>query len=196
MYPWRDTQSHFHLLVAEMMLQRTRADQVLPVYLRAVGRYSTPAMMARARARDLQRLLKPLGLAWRVRNFKAMAVTLARDLGGVVPETRHELKSLPGVGDYIAGAVLSIGFGKREWIVDANVVRLFERYFGLSTSSEGRRDAHIIEVSKLYCRSTKARAANLAMLDHTALVCVPRTPRCKSCPLGRSCVHVLTTAGA
>jgi len=190
-YPWRESQSPFHVLLAEMMLQRTRADQVVPIYLEVVQRYPEPEDLAKARLSDLRRIMKPLGLLWRIPNFKAMAKILVEQFGGAVPNSREELTTLPGVGEYVAGAVLSVAFGKREWIVDANVVRLFRRYFGINTSAEGRRDAHVIELARGYAAARNPKSSTLAILDHSALVCVSGVPRCHSCPLSQSCVYFI-----
>ncbi len=188
-YPWRESPAPFHTLLAEMMLQRTQADQVVPVYLKLLKRYPTPADLAKANLIDLRRILKPLGLAWRISKFREMARALVDKFNSVVPQKREELLTLPGVGQYISGAVLSIAFQKPEWIVDSNVVRLFRRYFGIQTSSEGRRDAHVIEHAKRYTSKRCPRAATLAILDHTALICIPRFPRCGNCPLRANCFY-------
>jgi len=106
-----------------------------------------------------------------------------------VPEIREELITLTGVGEYVAGAVLSVAYCKKEWIVDSDIVRLFRRYFGVYTSKEGRRDRHIIEMAKVYVSGIDPRKANLAILDFTALVCTPRNPECVKCPLEKRCSH-------
>jgi len=188
-YPWRENCSPFHVLLAEMMLQRTKADQVVRVFIKAVKKFRTPEHLAKAKMSDLEDTLKPLGLSWRIPNFKEMAIALVEKFDSRVPESREDLKSLPGVGDYVAGAVLSIAFSQPEWIVDANIVRLFRRYFGIKTSSEGRRDRHVIEIAKRYTSRRKPKSSTLAILDHTALVCMPRSPLCDSCPLKMRCFY-------
>jgi len=188
-YPWRDNCSPFHVLLAEMMLQRTKADQVVPVFVRAVDQFPSPRHMAKASINDLESLLKPLGLSWRIPNFKHMAIQLVERFKGIVPRSREELTSLPGVGDYVAGAVLSIAFNQPEWVVDANIVRLFRRYFGIETTAEGRRDRHVIGLAKRYTSRRKPKSSILAVLDHTALICTPRSPHCPSCPLRKGCTY-------
>ena len=131
--------------------------------------------------------MKPLGLAWRICKFKEMAKALVDRFNGVVPARREELKSLPGVGDYVSGAVLSIALQKPEWVVDSNIVRLFRRYFAIQTSSEGRRDAHVIELAKRFTSKRLPGETTLAILDFTALVCAPALPRHDLCPLKSKC---------
>lgn len=190
-YPWRKTKDSFRLLIAEMMLQRTKADQVLPVYNNFFSNYKTPCDVSRTDIRKLNRILYPLGLRWRIKRFKEVSKSVVKDFGGKVPESRDEISRLPGVGDYVTGIVLSIAFNKKEWIVDSNVVRVFKRYFGIHTSKEGRRDKHVINISKIYADCKYPGKANLALLDFAALVCTPRKPEHKRCPLSMSCQHLL-----
>ena len=188
-FPWRETRDPFKLLLAEMMLQRTKAEQVVPVYIELIRIAGKPELLARLRITSLRRTLRPLGLHWRVENFRDVSRTLLRSYNGVLPRTKGELTSLPGIGDYVAGVVLAIGFRKREWIVDSNIVRVYRRFFGLTTSKEGRRDRHVVEIAKLYANSLKPREATLALLDFAALVCKPRNPECQNCPVQKECAQ-------
>lgn len=186
-YPWRETKDPFRVLIAEMMLQRTKADQVRHVYLKFISNFKTPYDVARTSMRRLNRILYPLGLRWRIKKFKQVSQSIVKNFGGKIPQSRDEISKLPGVGDYVAGIVLSIAFNKKEWIVDSNVVRVFKRYFGISTSKEGRRDRHVIDIAKIYVDCIKPKEANLALLDFAALICIPRKPEHERCPLSVSC---------
>jgi len=191
-YPWRDSGDPFKVLVAEMMLRRTRADQVESAYKELFGRYPDAQSLAEGNSDEVADILYPLGLKWRTPAFQEVARAIVKDYGGKVPSKRHELLKLTGVGDYVAGAVLSIGYGKKEWIVDTNIVRVFRRYFGISTSVEGRRDKRIIELAKVYARARNPRQANLAILDFAALICGAKNPRHDVCPLKRKCRYLRT----
>jgi len=191
-YPWRNTDDPYRVLMAEMMLRRTKADQVKGVYEQFMEEYPVPAMLADARKKDVEKILYPLGLKWRTPAFQLVAREVKEKYNSKVPETREELKGLPGVGDYVAGAVLSVAYRKKEWIVDTNVVRVFKRYFGVKTSKEGRRDRHIIEIAKFYASGKDPRRANLAILDFSALVCTARNPLCGECSLRNECAHFIT----
>jgi A/G-specific adenine glycosylase len=188
-YPWRDAEDPFRILVAEMMLQRTKADQVVPVYQNFFSNFKTPSDVATVNMRKLNQILYPLGLRWRIKRFKEVSQAILKHFGGRVPETRDEISRLPGVGDYVAGIVLSIAFNKQEWIVDSNVVRVFKRYFGISTSKEGRRDKHVVGIAKVYAACENPKKANLALLDFAALICTPKSPEHNICVLRSSCVH-------
>lgn len=186
-YPWRQEKDPYRILIAEMMLRRTKADQVVPVYERFLKEFPDIEALAEADPEKLEKILYPLGLKWRVRDFKLMARMLRDKYGSRIPDERKELVSLPGVGEYVAGAVLSIAYGKNEWIVDSNIVRIFKRYFGIETSKEGRRDKHVIEIARIYASGKDPGRANMGILDITALICKPRKPVCEKCPLRARC---------
>jgi len=188
-YPWRETHDPFKVLIAEMMLRRTKADQVKQVYDRLFAEYPSIEAMAKAGDEELEQILYPLGLKWRTPAFGLVAREVQAKYQCRIPEARKELTTLPGVGEYVAGAVLSVAYGKKEWMVDSNIVRLFRRYFGIKTSKEGRRDKHVVELAKAYVFVKDPRKANLALLDFAALMCLPRNPRCTKCPLFSTCHH-------
>lgn len=190
-YPWRHTNDPFKVLIAEIMLRRTKADQVKPVYNLLFNRYPNAGSLVSADDKQLEQILYPLGLKWRYPTFRLVAQALKEKHNCRVPETREELTRLPGVGDYVAGAVLAIAYKKPEWMVDSNIVRLFKRYFGLDTTKEGRRDKHIIALAKIYTSGEDPRAVNLAILDFTALICTPRNPKCQYCPMKTDCKYIL-----
>jgi len=191
-YPWRQTRDPFRVLIAEMMLRRTKADQVKPVYERIFKEYPDVESFVNADERNIKEILYPLGLRWRTPAFIHVAREIKEKYRNEVPQTRDELTKLPGVGDYVAGAVLSIACEKKEWIVDSNIVRLFKRYFAIDTYAEGRRNKRIIEIAKLYVSTGNPRKSNLAILDFATLICTPRNPNHAICPLMTGCKFVIT----
>ncbi len=190
-YPWRQERDPFRILIAEMMLRRTRADQVVPVYEEFLRNSPDVNSLAEARQEDLEKILYPLGLRWRIPAFILMAREVRDKYQSRIPDDRKKLVSLPGVGEYVAGAVLSIAYGKKEWIVDSNIVRIFKRYFGIRTSKEGRRDKHVIEIAKIYASCKTPAEANLGIIDLSALLCRSGKPDCKKCPLKERCYHAI-----
>jgi len=191
LYPWRKEKDPFKVLVAEMMLRRTKADQVVPVYEQFCREFPNVETLARATREDVENILRPLGLKWRVPAFTMMAREVVEKYHSRIPDNREGLISLPGVGEYVAGAVLSIAYGKNEWLVDSNIVRIFKRYFGIKTSKEGRRDKHVIEMAKIYVSGKEPGRATMGILDITALICKPRKPECEKCPLRIHCHYAL-----
>ena len=191
-YLWRKEKDPFKVLVAEMMLRRTKADQVAPIYEQFCREFPDVETLARANQEAVEKILHPLGLKWRVPAFSMMAREVVEKYHSRVPDNREELTSLPGVGEYVVGAVLSIAYGKNEWVVDSNIVRIFKRYFGIETSKEGRRDKHVIEVAKIYAKGKDPGRATMGILDITALICRPGKPLCERCPLREHCHYILS----
>ncbi|MBL7086713.1 MAG: DNA glycosylase [Candidatus Cloacimonetes bacterium] len=190
-YPWRNTDNPYEILIAELMLRRTRVDQVVPVYKNFIETYPDPLTLSKAKVSSIENILYSIGLKWRTSSFLEIAKIIANTYNGIVPNTRHELISLPGIGDYVAGAILSFAFNMNEWIVDSNIVRLYKRFFGYETTKEGRRDKHIIETSKLYISIGNAKILNIALLDFSSLICTFRTPKCQECILKESCRYFI-----
>jgi A/G-specific adenine glycosylase len=186
-FPWRQTKNPWHVLVSEVMLQRTRADQVATIYNVVLKTYPTPHSVATSPLRRLRKSLRSLGLPDRVGRFRDLARSIEKDFAGEIPSTRDELTSLPGVGDYIAGAVLSLAQNRKAWIVDVNVVRLFGLYFGVSTAGEARRQKHMIELAGKYANTPAHKKSNWAMLDFAAVICTARNPACSLCPVASNC---------
>jgi A/G-specific adenine glycosylase len=190
-YPWRKTKDPFMVLISEMMLRRTKAEQVVQVYERFVRKFPDVESLAGADIEDLNKILYPLGLRWRNPSFGLMAREVQEKYHSKIPDRREDLLSLPGIGEYVAGAVLSIAFGKNEWLVDSNIVRIFKRYFGVTSSKEGRRDKHIIEIAKDYIMGNEPGKAVMGILDLTSLICKPVKPLCYECTLKETCSYFI-----
>jgi len=109
---------------------------------------------------------------------------------GTFPEERQTLLNIPGIGDYVAGAILTICFNKREYVIDANIARFINRYYGLYLKGEIRRKKEIIDISKRLFKCSDTRSLLFALLDFTALVCKPLRPDHENCVLKSSCKFV------
>lgn len=188
-FPWRHAEEPFHLLLAELMLRRTQAVQVVPVYERVVARFPTPAALAAAPEDAVADLLRPLGLAWRVPAFRRLASALVECHDGRVPTDRAVLLALPGVGEYVASAVRAVAFGVHDPIYDTNTVRVAGRYFGFPTHAESRRRRPVQQLVDRLFAPDDARRSTLALLDFAALVCRAAHPRCASCPMLADCSY-------
>ncbi|MFQ5714550.1 MAG: DNA glycosylase [Candidatus Scalinduaceae bacterium] len=186
-YPWRETSDRYKVLIAELMLRRTKADQVAKVYSKFIEKYPDIKTLNYASIDDINEITYSLGLHWRRNSFIEVARESTKSYGGKIPDKREELKKLTGVGEYVAGTILSLASNKKEWIVDSNVVRVFKRYFGIETTKEGRRDKHVIALAKAYIECKNPKYANLALIDFAALICTPRKPLHELCPLKKSC---------
>ncbi|MCC6960303.1 MAG: DNA-binding protein [Dehalococcoidia bacterium] len=186
-FPWRSIFDPYRVLIAEMMLRRTRADQVGPIYERFVDRFPDARALAAAWEVEVADLLRPLGLAWRVPAFRQMARMLVEEYGGTVPRDRRALISLPGVGEYVADAVLCVAFNEPVVLMDTNTVRVAGRYFGFPVHAESRRRVPVRRAVARLVDHTSPRASNLALLDFAAMVCRAGRPLCERCPVAAGC---------
>lgn len=173
-------------LVAEVLLHRTRAAQVVPVFERLRRKYRSASAFGRATASEIEELARPLGLRWRGRLLRQLASDLG-ELRGRLPLELDDLQRLPGVGPYGAAATLSLHANRRAVIVDANVVRVLCRLVGMSWDAETRRKAWIWVLADRLTPEHDFRAYNYALLDLAMTICRPGKPRCSSCPLTDLC---------
>lgn len=194
-YPWRRDTDPYRVLVAEIMLQRTKADQVLPVYRSFLKRFPGPESIVNAAPGEVERFFSMLGLRWRAERVRKLAKTLVLKYGGHIPKSRGELLSLPGVGEYVADAVLCFAYGKSVAVVDANVCRVIRRVFGLKARGEARRDPGFRRLADWLLPRDRAKEFNWAMIDFASMVCTPRKPKCDRCPLSNICMHASKSGG-
>lgn len=182
-FPWREQVPPWHVLVAEICLRRTRANQVEPVFASLMRLAPTPEMMVQSEAEVLA-LMRSLGLRWRADNMMAVARALVEEHGGRVPSTEAGLMSLPGVGDYVASAVVAFGFGRRAVLIDTNTERIVSRVRG---RDKARRWQLRLDLYQLAGGDGPVASFNYALLDLGALVCRARAPLCESCPVREHC---------
>lgn len=189
-YPWRITDSTWHVLIAEFLLQQTHVRKVEEVYLRLLQNYPAVNDLANADLDDIEAIIRPLGLIYRAERLIACAKKVSTDHEGRLPATFDELVQLPGVGQYIANAVLCYGFHQDTVPIDTNVIRVFRRYFGLqSQTARAHNDRCLAESIKCRFAVEDKRLANLAVLDFAAVICTARTPKCSECPLSQGCIN-------
>jgi A/G-specific adenine glycosylase len=192
-FPWRKPRaSLYQKVVAEILLQRTRAEVVggfLPVFL---DRFPSWETLSRAGERELGAFLQPLGL-WRRRanSLRKLAIEMALRKGRF-PRTRTEIESLPGIGQYIANAVLLFSRGASEPLLDVNMARVLERYFGPRALVDIRYDPYLQSLARRVLSSGYAASLNWAILDLAALVCTSQAPLCGECPLRSECLYANT----
>lgn len=199
-FPWRRRgASVYQKVVSEVLLQRTRAEVVggfLPVFLE---RFPSWERLSGAPEKELRAFLRPLGL-WRRRaaSLKKLAAEMVLRKGRF-PRSRVEIESLPGVGQYIANAVMLFCHGASEPLLDVNMARVLERYFGPRTLADIRYDSYLQHLARRVLVGVDALSMNWAILDLAALICTSRKPRCDECPLAPGCLYgraVLGDAGS
>jgi A/G-specific adenine glycosylase len=187
-FPWRASRNPFHVLVAEILLQRTASGKVEPVWREVLRRYPTAGHLRRARETTLAQLIRPLGLIQRSGQLRRLALDLEVRYGGEVPDKLQDLLSLPGVGPYIASAVRSLAFETSDPMVDTVTSRVVKRFFGLPGRADQPDSTVRGRLAPIFARAPEhARKLNLALLDVAAGVCRPVLPRCGQCPLAAHC---------
>jgi A/G-specific adenine glycosylase len=192
-FPWRGDHDPYHVLIAEMMLRRTQARQVIAVYQRFLHRYPDVHHLDGAPAEEVASVLYPLGLAWRAGNFKLLAHEIVIHHNGVVPREREALLALTGVGPYVAEAVRCFAFNEPAVIMDTNTVRVAARYFGFAYNPESRRRKPVIQAVTSLVDEQQPASSNYALLDFAATVCRAQKPEHTRCPLAAHCAYYRQT---
>lgn len=186
--PWRGTNDPYKVWISEIMLQQTRVDTVIPYFNHWMNRFPTITDLAQASLQDVLNAWEGLGYYSRARNLHKAAQIIEADFGGILPDDIHNLKKLPGIGKYTAGAIASISFGKAEPALDGNIRRVLARIFGINEpvrSPAGER--RLWELAATYLPADKAGDYNQALMDLGALICTPRNPQCSVCPVKHLC---------
>ena len=186
--PWRRDKEPYHVWISEIMLQQTRIEAVMGYYARFLDALPDIGSLSRVDDDALMKLWEGLGYYSRARNLKKAAVVITEEYGGEFPQAFIELKQLPGIGEYTAGAIASICFDKKVPAVDGNVLRVIARV-------QGSRDNVLLPQTKKNVTEQlkkimpqRAGAFNEALMELGELVCLPNsTPLCEGCPLQERC---------
>lgn len=186
-YPWRRTRDPYCILIAEILLHRTRADQVQPIYLKLIATFPDLPSLVQAGPEQVRELMAPLGLRWRTDLLLHMVREIDETYAGRIPLERAQLMALPGVGDYITSALLTFSDTSTEPIMDTNTVRVIGRVFGLKINDAARRKRQFREIMARILTGEKPREISFAIIDLAALICLPRNPLCHRCPLLSMC---------
>ena len=186
--PWRRTRDAYRIWVSEIMLQQTRAETVVSYYERFLARYPTVSDLAQAREEELLKCWEGLGYYSRARSLQKAAQVIMREYGGELPASVGQLRALPGIGDYTAGAIAAIAYGIPAAAVDGNVERVICRYEAITdevgTPAVRRR---IAERAQALVPADRPGAFANAMMELGATVCTPRNPACLLCPVRERC---------
>ncbi|GIV20582.1 MAG: DNA-binding protein [Armatimonadota bacterium] len=192
-FPWRQTRDPYRILVAEILLHRTRAEQVVSLYHRFLRRFPDVVRLAVADYQEVEDELRSAGLIWRVRLLYEMAKQIVEKHGGTLPEDSAQLQSLPGISHYIASAVRCFAWGYPEALLDTNTVRIVGRLFGLRITDGSRRSRLFRSVLNRLLDKECPRDFNFALIDLGATVCRSRNPACLSCPVRMYCSSGMST---
>jgi A/G-specific adenine glycosylase len=189
--PWRISHppyDPYHVWISEIMLQQTQVETMLPYFEKFIGRFPDVASLAEGSETDVLSLWAGLGYYSRARNLMAAAQRMVKEHHGQIPGDYDQLRALPGVGQYTAGAILSIAFNKPYPVVDGNVRRVLSRVHGWKEEQPKR----IWDAAERLVQQATPRLVNQAVMELGATVCSFRSPRCLVCPLQSVCVAFRT----
>ena len=182
--PWRGEEDPYRIWVSEVMLQQTRVETVVPYYRAWMDRFPTVEALAEADEDEVLRAWQGFGYYSRARRLREGARVVRERFGGCLPRSSLELRDLPGVGEYTAGAVASIAFGEVVPAVDGNVKRVLARLFDVPTPSPAELRALAADLVD----PKRPGDFNQALMELGATVCTPRAPLCGECPLDSICL--------
>jgi len=187
--PWRKDKDPYKIWVSEVMLQQTRVEVVKSYFERWMERFPTLESLAGAREEEVIQYWQGLGYYSRARNLLEGVREVSVSYGGQVPETKEEVVKLAGVGDYTAGAILSIAYNKQEPAIDGNVLRVFSRLYCIDGDiSSPVVKKQIRELVEREISFDYPGDFNQALMDLGATICIPKVPRCPICPLQKQCL--------
>ena len=186
--PWRASYDPYHVWISEVMLQQTQVETVVPYFERWMATLPGIRALAAAGEQEVLSLWAGLGYYSRARNLMAAAGVLVREHEGEIPADYEALRSLPGIGQYTAGAILSIAFNKPYPVVDGNVRRVLSRIHGWEDESTKR----LWEAAETLVHRAEPRTINQAVMELGATVCSFKAPRCLVCPVQGVCVAYKT----
>lgn len=182
--PWRTTYDPYHVWVSEVMLQQTQVETALPYFERFIREFPSVESLSRADEQLVLKLWAGLGYYRRAKNLMAAAKLVAEKHGGKVPADYDELRALPGIGQYMAGAILSIAFNRPYPVVDGNVRRVLSRIYGWTDENPKA----LWDAATRIVNGAEPRLVNQAIMELGAKVCSFKSPRCLICPLQGSCI--------
>jgi len=186
--PWRKSPDPYAVWVSEVMLQQTQVATVIPYYERFLDAFPTAADLARAPLERVLKLWSGLGYYRRARHLHQAAKELVRRFAGALPQDYRQIRSLPGIGDYTARAILSIAFNLPFSLLDGNVARVLSRLAAIQGNLHLTEFRRAVEAQLARLLSHRSPGDfNQALMELGQIVCVPRAPHCAVCPVQRWC---------
>jgi len=188
--PWRkkisQTKKEYYTLISEFMLQQTQVATVIPYFNSFVEDIPNMSSLAKINENKLLKYWEGLGYYSRVKNLKKTAEIVDKDFNSRLPRTIDELKSLPGIGDYTANAIMAIAFNEPFIPLDGNIERVIKRLLSLKLVKEISKK-NLIKKKKILGTSLRSSDYAQALMELGALVCRPKNPLCNQCPLTKNC---------
>ena len=188
--PWRkkisQTKREYYTLVSEFMLQQTKVTTVIPYFNNFIRDIPNLTSLSKITDDKLLKYWEGLGYYSRVKNLKKTAQIVRRKFKGRLPITIDKLKTLPGIGDYTANAIMAIAFNKPFIPLDGNIERVIKRLLNLKLANEVSKE-NLIKEKKILGTSTRSSDYAQSLMELGALVCKPKIPLCSQCPVTKDC---------
>jgi A/G-specific adenine glycosylase len=186
--PWRETDDPYKIWVSEIMLQQTQVKTVESYYHAFVRRFPTVEGLAKANLHEVMKVWEGLGYYGRARNLHRAAREVVSRFDGRIPDNIHDLISLPGIGRYTAGAILSIAFHQPVAILDGNVMRLLSRVFHVTENVDKSETRNVLwNIARDILPRKRVQDFNQGLMELGNMVCRPRQPLCDMCPVAPLC---------
>jgi A/G-specific adenine glycosylase len=189
-FPWRNTHDTYKIMIAEIMLHRTNADQVKAVYEKFIENFSDFESIVRAGSDNIKTEMQSLGLFWRSDLLYRLAEEVVEKYNGTLPLEKKKLMELPGVGHYIASAILCFGYNRSEPLLDTNTVRVIGRILGIKITDSSRRSKKFYKIMQDIVLCEEPRRLSLSIIDFAALVCTATNPKHELCPVSNICCFI------
>jgi A/G-specific adenine glycosylase len=185
--PWRNHRDPYKVWVSEIMLQQTTVAAVKPYFERFLKRFPNVAALASAKEEEVLHVWQGLGYYSRARNLHKAAQAIVAN-GGEFPTSLDELQTLPGIGRYTAGAIVSLAWGRPAPILEANTLRLYCRLLGFREDPRSTNGQRVLwDFAEKLVPKESPGEFNQALMDLGATVCTPTDPRCDDCPVASCC---------
>ncbi len=188
--PWRNSISfqkrQYYTLVSEFMLQQTQVTTVIPYFNKFIKNIPNFKSLAKVQNKKLIKLWEGLGYYSRARNLKKTSQIIFKNFKGKLPDNYEDLKSLPGIGNYTANAILAIAFNKPFVPLDGNIERILKRYLYLRKENEIKKE-NLIKKKSVFGNSKRSSDYAQALMELGALICKPTRPICNLCPISKKC---------
>ncbi len=186
--PWRKTNDPYRIWISEIMLQQTQVNTVIPYYQRFIKSFPNVRTLAVAPLPDVLKAWENMGYYSRARNIHAASRIIVKQWGGRIPDKLEEIKMIPGIGKYTAGAILSIAYGQAVPAVDGNVRRILCRLFAIrKPADDPREQKKLRDLAALLVPAKHSGEFNQGLMDLGATVCKAKNPDCSRCPLSGLC---------
>ncbi len=188
-FPWRETKNAYEILIAEFFLQRTPPHQVLKIYNEFIEKFPDFYSIYNAKQKEIDPFLHTLGLHKRKNTLKKLAEFIVKNLNGIIPCSRKELLTIPGIGSYTASIIRCSCFECPDPPLDTNTVRITGRFFNFKINDSSRRSKRFRKALYLLMDVDNPRLSAYSLIDLGIDICKTSNPRCNMCPLNIYCSY-------